>query len=88
MLKIEIHPDQVRTFNGKDGKSYRMQAGYVHTLGPDGRPQPHPVRAEWFLNRDEQAPAPGAYLLAPSSIYVDRGGRLSIAPKLVPAPVK
>jgi hypothetical protein len=86
MLKIEIAADSVRRIVTKDDKKYTLQAGYVHTLDQQGRPHPHPVRAEWFVGRDEQPAAPGVYLLAPASIYVDRSGRLAVAPKLVPAP--
>lgn len=88
MLKIEIGPDAVRVITSKkSGTQYRVCEGYAHTLDPaTGKPHLHPTRCEWFLRDSESPPAPGLYLLAPASVYVDRGGRLAVAPRLVPAP--
>jgi hypothetical protein len=86
MLKIEVPADSVRQITSKDGKAYTLQSGYVHVLSADGKPQPHPVRAEWFVGRNEQPAGAGVYLLAPASIYIDRSGRFGVAPKLVPVP--
>lgn len=85
MIKVEIGADAVRSFTSKAGKSFRMCEAYAFTLDPQGKQHPHPSRCEFFLNDSDPVPAPGLYLLAPASIYVDRSGRLSIAPKLVPA---
>lgn len=86
MLRIEIGTDSVRSLTSKAGRPFFLQTGWVHVLTPDGKPQPHPVKAEWFVDSPDKASSPGAYLLAPASIYVDRSGRLAVAPKLVPAP--
>jgi hypothetical protein len=86
MLRIEVPADSVRQITSKNGKAYTLQSGYVHTFSRNGQLHPHPVRAEWFIDRDEQPAPAGVYLLAPASIYVDRQGRLAVAPKLVPAP--
>lgn len=87
MIRVEIPTaDAVRSFTSKAGKPCTKQVGYIHVLTADGKPQPHPVRAEWFIDGPEKAAPAGVYLLAPASIYVDRQGRLSVAPKLVPAP--
>lgn len=85
MLKIEVLPNSTRTITSKKtGQPYRVQEVYATTLDRDGKPQPHPQRAEFFLNDADPVPGPGFYLLAPQSIYVDRQGRFAVAPKLVP----
>jgi len=86
MIKIEIAAGAVRSLMSKAGKPFRLCEAYAHTLDAQGKPHPHPVRFEFFLNDGQEQPAAGVYLLAPASIYVDRSGRLAVAPKLVPAP--
>jgi hypothetical protein len=90
MLRLDVGPDAVRVIKSKKtGQEYRVCEAYAHTLDPrTGKPHLHPTRCEFFLQDEQQAPAPGSYLLAPASVYVDRGGRLVVAPKLVPAPLK
>lgn len=92
MIKIEVGPDaSVRTVAGvsaKNNKPYSFRVlgpVYAHTLADNGQPHRHPSKTELRLEADEAAPAVGTYLLAPASIYVDRGGRLALAPRLVPA---
>jgi len=86
MIRIEVQLNAVRTITSQKGQQFRICEGYAFTLGVDGKQHPHPTRVEWFLRREEQPPAPGFYLLAPTSIYVDRQGRFALAPVLVPAP--
>lgn len=88
MIKIEIAANAVRTITSKkSGQQYRVCEGYAHTIDPrSGQPHAHPTRCEFFLNEDQPTPPAGVYLLAPASVYVDRSGRLAVAPKLVPAP--
>lgn len=88
MIKLEIGPDAVRSITSrKSGSQYRVCEAYAHTLDPStGKPHLHPVRCEFFLRDADPVPSPGSYLLAPASVYVDRSGRLAVAPKLVPAP--
>lgn len=90
MIRISIAQTTVRELKGtsaKSGKDYhlRFQTGYAHTMDRDGNTPPYPERFEVPLDRDQQPYAPGEYTLAPSAVYVDRDGRLSISPRLIPA---
>lgn len=90
MIRISIAQTTVRELKGtsaKSGKDYhlRFQTGYAHTVDRDGNTPPYPERFEVPLDRDQQPYQPGEYTLAPSAVYVDRDGRLSISPRLIPA---
>ena len=87
MIKVTIASTQVREQSGTSkttGKPYNMafQDAWFHTIGRDGKPAPFPQKVELILPRNEQGAAlyfaPGEYQLAPSSVYVDRGGKLAI----------
>ena len=60
MLKIEVMPDSVRQLTSKAGRAFCLQAGWVHVLTAEGKPQPHPVRAEWFVDSPDKAAADAA----------------------------
>jgi len=76
----------------------RVQEVYLHTIAEDGTPAPFPEKTEIVLNRarvdvhgeittPEQAPyAPGEYQLHPSSVYIDRAGKLGLSLRLVATP--
>jgi hypothetical protein len=80
------------------GKPYhmRMQTAYVHTIDKEGVAAPFPEKTEVILENGTpdgkgqfltppQAPyAPGEYTLHPSSVYVDRDGRLACSLRLTP----
>lgn len=85
MIVIEVKSGDAHTFTAKSGKQYRTQEAYAHTARADGTPHAYPSRFEFFLERDQAPYAPGVYTLAPASLYVDRGGRLAVAPKFIPA---
>jgi len=86
MIKIEVTGD-TRQITSKTGAAYTFQVGYAHTVGPDGKAHAHPERFEFFAPKSGPVKA-GLYILAPAAVYVDRNGRLSVAPdRLVPAPV-
>jgi hypothetical protein len=74
----------------------RVQEVYLHTVAEDGTASPFPEKTEVVLNRakldqqtgqiltPEQAPyPPGEYQLHPSSVYIDRAGRLGLSLRLV-----
>lgn len=95
MLKIIITSTAVRNMNGigkASGKEYDMnfQDAWIHLVGPEGVAEPYPQKIELILPKAKDgAPlfyATGEYVMDPSSIYVDRGGKLVVAPRLVPAP--
>lgn len=92
MIKITIASTAVRTMRGNSkttGKAYDLafQDAWFHTFDREGKPAPFPQKVEIILPRAEDgAPlyfAAGDYQLAPSSIYVDRNGKLAIEPHLV-----
>lgn len=90
MLKVEIDSTSLNERKGISSKTQRpyhlrMQTAYLHIVDLDGKPAKYPEKFELMLD-SEQAPfPPGFYLLHPSAISVD-DGRLSISPRLVPAP--
>lgn len=77
MLKIEV----TSTVNTKSvtkkatGEVFNIpeQICYAHVPG-----EKHPVKMIRSVGRDKKPLAEGMYLLAPSSIYVDRYGQLQI----------
>jgi len=87
MIKVTIASTAVREQSGigkTSGKPYNMafQDAWFHTIGKDGKAAPYPQKVELILPRNEQGAAlffpVGDYQLAPSSVYVDRGGKLAI----------
>lgn len=84
MIKIEIHPNSVRSITAKSGKQFRIQEAYAVTLDQSGAAHKYPERFVFFVGDKDQPAAPGVYSLSPASIYVDRRGNLSVAPKLLP----
>lgn len=89
MIKIEINSAEVRVKAGTSARtgqpySIREQDGWAHTCDRQGKPNQYPVRCTITLG-DQQAPyAPGAYMLAPESLYTNRFNQLEIAPVLKP----
>ena len=66
---------------GKNGKpfSFNKQTIYAHTEG-----EIYPLKSEFILE-DNQAPLSiGLYDLHPSSVYIDRNGRVAINPLFIP----
>jgi hypothetical protein len=89
MIRITVPALPVRRMKGigkTSGKPYDLQVLpiYAHTLDANGNPLPYPEKSELMFDADEVLPAPGDYTLSPASLYVDRQGRLAVAPKLVP----
>ena len=87
---ITIAAALVREINYTDkaGKPAQLltQTAYLHSLDENGKPGPFPDKFEIVLPRGQTMPyGQGQYTLHPSAIFVDRNGRLSCAPRLVPA---
>lgn len=88
MIRITVPNLPVRNIKGTSktsGKAYDMniQTVYCHTSDSDGNPLPFPEKSEVVLDGGQQPYAAGDYTLSPASLYVDRNGRLAVAPKLV-----
>lgn len=93
MIQISVKSTDVRNQRGTakaSGKAYdiNFQTVWAHTSDRNGNPNPYPEKVEIILDKNEQGAAlfypVGEYTLAPNSIYVDRSGNLSIAPRLLP----
>lgn len=89
MIQVTIAQTTVREFKGNSktsGKPYhlRMQTGYAHTMDGQGNKPPFPEKFEIMLDTDAPAYAVGEYTLHPSSLYIDRDGRLAVSARLAP----
>lgn len=89
MIRITVYATPVRNLAGTSkttGKPYDMniQTAYAATMDTEGNPLPVPEKFEIVLDKGQAPYAPGHYQLSPASLYVDRNGRLAVAPKLVP----
>lgn len=89
MIRITVPALPVRNMKGvgkTSGKPYdlNIQTVYCHTSDTEGNPLPFPEKSEVILDAGQQPYAAGDYTLSPASLYVDRQGRLAVAPKLVP----
>lgn len=91
MIRILIHSADVREQKGVSKttqKPYhlRIQTAYIWPVDSQGNEPPFPEKFELLLDND-QAPWPkGEYQLHPSSVYMSREGKLSLSPRLAPAP--
>jgi hypothetical protein len=96
MIRITVAQEDARTirYTRKDGKpgTFHVQMAYAHTVDKKGNPPAFPEKIELPLDSDEQGNpltyAAGEYALHPSSVYVDRNGRLAIGARLAPLPKK
>lgn len=89
MIRILIHSADVRTLSGTSktsGKPYnlRIQTGYAYPVDSQGNPPPFPEKFELMLDDGAKPYEPGDYTLHPSSLYMNRDGKLSLSPRLVP----
>lgn len=91
MIRVTVAQTTVRELKGVSNKSgtprpyhLRFQSGYAFTVDKDGNTPPYPEKFEISLDQEQPAYAPGEYTLHPSAVYVDRDGRLAIAPRLTP----
>lgn len=89
MIKVTVFQTGTRDLSGTSktsGKPYamRIQTAYAHTVDRDGNAPPVPEKIEVMLDKDQQPWPVGDYTLHPSSVYVDRNGRLAISARLAP----
>lgn len=89
MIKVLIHKPEVRFIDyvsKKTGQPAQLRAmeGYAFTVNSHGESAPFPEKFEFLLEKDQTAFAPGEYTLHPSSVYVDRQGKLAMAVRLAP----
>jgi len=96
MIKITVAKTDTETVPYKDKKtgeqrSFEKQYVYAHTVDAEGNADFAPEKFEHIPERDasgHQVPlARGQYTLHPSSIYVDRDGRLACRVRLTPISV-
>lgn len=97
MIRITVaqaDPRAIR-YTDKAGKAavFFVQPAYAHTVDRQGNPPPYPEKVEVALDKDPATGeavtyAVGDYQLHPSSIYVDRNGRLAVSARLVPLKAK
>ncbi|MFH7043968.1 single-stranded DNA-binding protein [Paucibacter sp. JuS9] len=90
---MTVYQQPVRELSGnarESGKPYhlRIQTAYAHIVDEAGNPLPVPEKFEVILEKDQQPFAPGDYTLHPSSLYLDRNGKLSLSPRLAPLRAK
>lgn len=92
MLKVTVTSASFREMKGTakiSGKAYHMamQTAYLHTIDKDGVHAPFPEKTEIMLDKAEDGAflfyAPGEYTLHPSSVYVDRDGKIAATLRLV-----
>jgi len=93
MIQVTIAQTTVRDLKGNaklSGKPYhlRIQTAYAHTVDAQGNKPPFPEKFEIMLDADQQAYQPGNYTLHPSSLYIDRDGKLAVGARLAPLPAK
>jgi hypothetical protein len=93
MIKVTVYGLPVREFSGnarESGKPYhlRIQTVYAHIVDEQGNSLPVPEKFEIILEKDAHPFAPGEYTLHPSSLYLDRNGKLALSPRLAPLRAK
>lgn len=93
MIKVTVYQQPVREMSGtarESGKPYhmRIQTAYAHIVDEQGTALPVPEKFEIILDKDAQPFAPGEYTLHPSSLYLDRNGKLTLSPRLAPLRAK
>lgn len=94
MVKIRILSDKINILKGtgkESGKPYEMhiQTAYAYTVNDLGEVAEIPEKFEFVLPKDadgfiSKPLARGDYTLSPSAVYIDRNGRMSINPRLMP----
>ena len=94
MIKIRVLSDKCNILKGigkESGKPYEMhiQTAYAYTVSDTGEVAEIPEKFEFVLPKDEagQIVKPlgrGDYTISPAAVYIDRNGRMSINPRLIP----
>ncbi len=89
MITIAITSPEIRELKGiakVSGRPYhlRIQTGYAFTVSPEGVISDFPDKFEITLDADQPPYLRGKYQLQPSSVFVNRDGRLDIRTRLTP----
>ncbi len=94
MIKVRILSDKLNVLKGtgkESGKPYEMhiQTAYAYTVNDAGEVAEIPEKFEFVLPKDSDGfiskPLPrGDYTISANAVYIDRNGRMSINPRLVP----
>jgi hypothetical protein len=89
MIRVTVYALPIRNLKGTSKTTNRpydlhIQTAYAHALDTDGNALPVPEKFEIVLDNGQPPYAPGDYTLHPSALYVDRDGRLAVAPRLQP----
>lgn len=91
MIQVSVTSTEVRNQSGNakaSGKPYSLnfQTVWFHTYDRSGQRLPYPEKAEIILEKNKEGAAlfypVGEYTLAPSSVYIDRGGNVAVSPRL------
>ena len=91
MIQVSVTSTEVRNQSGNakaTGKPYSLnfQTVWFHTYDRSGQKLPYPEKAEIILEKNKEGAAlfypVGEYVLASSSIYIDRTGNVSVSPRL------
>ncbi len=90
MLKIEVVGTHVKTVHGKaggknEGKTFEIPEVTAYAGLPGER---YPAKMVFPVPQGQQPPAPGMYMLAPESFYVDQFGTLQLRRSPVLSPIK
>lgn len=90
MIKITVSKPTCKLISGTSakGRSYELYIQEAHAFCVDaetGAVNQFPDKFEIVLPKGQKEPFPaGDYTLSSSSVFVDRDGRLSVTPRLVP----
>jgi len=93
-ILVQVHSASLRVIDYTDKKTGQparllTQTAYLHAVNENGEKGPVPDKFEIVLPKGQSVGhPPGLYTLHPSALYVDRNGRLSVSPRLAPAPGK
>lgn len=91
MIQVSVTSTEVRSQSGNakaTGKPYSLnfQTVWFHTFDRSGQRLPYPEKAEIILEKNKEGAAlfypVGEYVLASSSIYIDRTGNVAVSPRL------
>ncbi len=90
MIQVRIVNPAVKELKGVSkttGRDYhiRTQQAYAFCIDQQGVIAEFPDKFEISLDRDQPPYAAGTYQLHPSAVYINREGRLAVAPRLMPA---
>jgi len=95
MIKVSINSTDIRNFNGVSAKTQKpfslaFQTMWVFLSDKAGNLNPYPEKVETILEKNDRGEplvyAVGDYVLADSSVQIDRSGNWALRPVLARAP--